>query len=436
MLLKRGNFRAESPRTNRGNFPRSLHLAGAAILLGLVLSILAFSPVRPSVEQASALGNTWATLNPLTFGTSLVSDDQPISLSSQSLAQIPAPSESPVPDVALGVPVDPVDLPGWREGTKWVTNNPDIQMHHWLQRLIDGQGGEADFDWARNMTILLLGDSVLREWLFQLCDTLVGGNKTRLTFREGVEERNEGWECVVPSTGTRFINGFVYGMFNYSKFPSDSPLLTNNFPVGPWLMEERIPQIKEEYIREEPDLIVVNSGAWEMITMYRRDVFGGDWHEDISHKDLEEFGARLRDCLHLVKTLWPSSKHLFLQMQPFRGNDTWTRWLWAQTLASTNGHKWDVDLSTITTPTQTMESITRKLPPLFTQRRVSQLATTYRRIVAEENWDSLDYWRIAEASELDEFYAENDPVHPILSSTQIILDFLLEKAWRLRTYGV
>lgn len=422
---------------NRGS-TRSLRLKLFAGFFILTLGLLTFFLWDLSLDNVLDKTSTWLGRPlPGANGAPLARPPPPSPPIQQSVAQ--DESAEMVAPPSSGIPPDPLELPGWREGTKWVTNTPEVQMHHWLQRIVDGDTKGDDLDWIRNKTVLLLGDSVLREWLFTLCDEFVDGRKTQLTFNEakGVEEKNEGFECVIPSTGTTFVNGFLYGMTNYSKYPADGQLLNNNFPVGPWLMEDRIQQFLSQYMRNYAfDMVVLNSGAWDMLTMYRHDVLEGERHDEISRAELDELATRLRECMHIVEETWPAAKRAFLQMQPFRANDTLTRWIWAQTLAHSGSPDWGVDLGAIVTPTQSLADIAAKLPPLFTRRRVSQLATTYRRVVREAGWDSLDFWKIAEASEPGEFYPMDDPVHPTASSIFVVMDFVLEKLWRWETYKV
>lgn len=98
------------------------------------------------------------------------------------------------------------------------------------------------------------------------------------------------------------------------------------------------------------------------------------------------------------------------------------------------GHDYGIRFDTFTDDQQNLTFLQSTLPPMFTRRRVSQLASTYRRIAAEESWDSLDYWKIAIASEPGEFYPTHDSVHPAIPSIAIIMDFVLEKLWRWETY--
>jgi hypothetical protein len=72
---------------------------------------------------------------------------------------------------------------------------------------------------------------------------------------------------------------------------------------------------------------------------------------------------------------------------------------------------------------------------LFSRRRVSQLASTYRRIAVEEEYDHLDYWKIAEATNQGEFIRPGDSIHPSDPSIAVMLDWLFEKLWRWETQG-
>jgi hypothetical protein len=59
----------------------------------------------------------------------------------------------------------------------------------------------------------------------------------------------------------------------------------------------------------------------------------------------------------------------------------------------------------------------------------------YRRIAAEEGFDSVDYWKIGEAMGKS-FMRLPDAIHPAdIPSTRVMLDFMLEKVYRWHTYG-
>lgn len=63
------------------------------------------------------------------------------------------------------------------------------------------------------------------------------------------------------------------------------------------------------------------------------------------------------------------------------------------------------------------------------------MASTYRRIAAEEEYDDLDYWKIAEATDPGAFIRPGDSIHPGDLSIAIMLDWVLEKLFRWETYG-
>lgn len=182
-------------------------------------------------------------------------------------------------------PPDPLKLPGWRENITWVTSDPDVQLQHWLQRMSDKEDGQ-DMDWARNKTVLLLGDSVVRDWVWRLCDNHLHVKKQLVSLDEKVSnEKTQGWECVVPQTQTRLINGFLYGllwlyfasaswltlsgMTNYSRYPPKSPLISREWPPGPWGFEDRIPELVKQYAKYDPDMVVVSRSIHEMLGRWR-----------------------------------------------------------------------------------------------------------------------------------------------------------------------
>ncbi|KAF2096072.1 hypothetical protein NA57DRAFT_78844 [Rhizodiscina lignyota] len=323
------------------------------------------------------------------------------------------------------VPQDPLKEPGWLENITWVTSSPEVQLHHWLQKISDKENG-TDVDWARNKTILLLGDSVVRDWIWRLCDNHLHVPKRRVSLDAKVKnEKTTGWECVVPQTQTRLINGFIYGMTNYSRYPPKSPLISREWPPGPWGFENRIPELVKQYSKYDPDMIVLNSGPWDFKFMFRRDVYENLKGIDIEAPELHEYGERLRECLRMLRDAFPNKKTVFLQVHPFSGDDIKAKWAWAKGIRGLNDN--GIDFS-VKEPNVT--EVEPKLPHLFSRRRVSQLASTYRRIAAEEEFDDLDYWKIGEASDEGKFIRPGDAVHPADPSIAVMLDWVLEKLWR------
>lgn len=329
-----------------------------------------------------------------------------------------------------GVPEDALKLPGWRDNITWHTSDPDVQLQHWLQRLSDKENG-TEVDWARNKTILLLGDSVVRDWIWRLCDNHVGHEYRKLVSlsAEVKNEKTQGWECVVPQTQTRLINGFIYGMTNYSRY--DTSFISKEWPPGPWGFEDRIPDFVEQYSKYNPDMIVFNSGAWDFKFMFRRDLAENNKADIIEPDELREYGERLRQCMRMLREAFTGKKIVFLQMHPFSGHDVDARWFWSKGMKG--GHDYGIDFSA-KTPNATI--VEDKLPHLFTRRRVSQLASTYRRVAAEEAFDDLDYWKIAGATDEGMFIRPGDAIHPADPSIAVMLDWLLEKFWRWEVYKV
>lgn len=63
------------------------------------------------------------------------------------------------------------------------------------------------------------------------------------------------------------------------------------------------------------------------------------------------------------------------------------------------------------------------------------MASTYRRIAAEEEFDDLDYWKISEATDPGAFIRPGDSIHPGDLSIAIMLDWVMEKLFRWEMYG-
>lgn len=57
------------------------------------------------------------------------------------------------PSTPDAVPLDPVAQPGWIEGDKWVSANPEAPMHDWLRRMGENEDTPA-MDWLRNKTVV------------------------------------------------------------------------------------------------------------------------------------------------------------------------------------------------------------------------------------------------------------------------------------------
>lgn len=362
-------------------------------------------------------------------------------------------------------PVDPLTLGGWRENTTWVTIDPDAQLHHWLPRMSAKENGD-EMDWARNKTVLLLGDSVLRDWIWRFCDNHLHSNREMIYF-DGAEEledkpeekpqekakgapedkskdkstgkshekrepneKTHSWECVVPETGMRLVNGFLYGMTDYARYKPEPPFLSWEWPPGPWGIEDRIPTLIEQYTPYHPDMIVVNSGPWDFKFLFKRDVYEGNSGTSIDRNELDEYGERLRQCMRMLRAGFPKSKLVFLQPHAFDANDNLPRWWWSKEMDA--AHKPNVDLG-VGEPNAT--NIEKYLPKLFTRRRVSQLAAVYRKVTAEEKWDELDYWKLQDHTEPDQFFRFFDAIHPSDDSIAVMLDWMLEKLWRWSVYG-
>ena len=161
--------------------------------------------------------------------------------------------------------------------------------------------------------------------------------------------------------------------------------------------------------------------------MFRRDVYENRKAVEIEPQELQVYGERLRQCMKMLRNAFPEQKIAFLQVHPFRSEDLKAKWFWAKGSKGDHGIHFSVKEPNAT-------EVDKKLPQLFTRPRVSQLASTYRRIAAEEEFDDLDYWKIAEASEEGGFIRPGDAIHPADPSIAVMLDWLFEKLWRWETY--
>lgn len=131
----------------------------------------------------------------------------------------------------------------------------------------------------------------------------------------------------------------------------------------------------------------------------------------------------------MLRAAFPTQKLLFLQMHPFGSDDAAAKWFWGKAL--NGGHDYGIDWS----PADPVAESVRKLPQLFSRRRVGQLAATYRTVVQQEGWDALDYWKVSQAMDEGKFIRPGDSIHPADPSIAVILDWALEKLYRWETYG-
>lgn len=253
---------------------------------------------------------------------------------------------------------------------------------------------------------LLLGDSVVRDLIRAMCDAILREKATvHLDTTQEFSEKTRGWLCEHETYNFRMINGFVYGacrvhpaappsclvgmakiqagkvagahvagrvrarrhgeltctgMTNYSAYPSD--LVSSEWPAPPWNFEDRIPDFVKQYAPYEPEVVMVNSGAWDMKFLYRRDVSQGrvrqsgmwDMKEVSAHStgrarardrltkgayssgskkrsgqadgQLLAYGERLRQFLRLIREAYPTQKLLWLQLHPFDTEDIIAKW--------------------------------------------------------------------------------------------------------------
>ncbi|KZO90830.1 hypothetical protein CALVIDRAFT_558448 [Calocera viscosa TUFC12733] len=328
------------------------------------------------------------------------------------------------------VPRDPTRAPGWIEGKRWVSADPDAQMHDWAQRMIEREDS-GEMDWARNKTILFLGDSVVRDLIWTWCDDMIRKKRVLVKLDDSIKgwEKTQGWLCRHPTYNLSMINGFIYGMTDYSRYNltrSPNEITSREWPAPPWSFEDRLPELKEQYDRFNADIIFANSGAWDFKFMYRRELKMRLPSSSIDPEELHGYGERLRKYFRLLRHYFPQQKIVWMQLHPMSSEDEGARWYWAQGLhPQVNGSQ---------SPNATIVS---QLPELFTRRRLAQLGSTYRQVAAEEQVDFVDYWKIAEATEPGTFIREGDAIHPAkFPSIRIMMDMVLEKVHRLAVYNV
>ncbi|KAJ9094709.1 hypothetical protein QFC21_005866 [Naganishia friedmannii] len=253
---------------------------------------------------------------------------------------------------------DPTVGPGWLNHWRWVPAKEGVVMHGFLDKFIEKRGGNVvgtagndehgddEMDWARNRTILFIGDSVGRELQNAWCRAIgVDRKSIKLNDEDEVNDKTTTSICEHAFYGVKTVFSFLYGMTNYTK-PGASDVISGEWPPGPWGYEDRLPEVKQQLDRlnelslqkgadstredgkkvYEPDLIVLNSGAWEFKYMYRRDLKQGLKAYDIQWDELHELAERLKGAINLIRDLWPDAELVWVDVQPFDTNDFGARW--------------------------------------------------------------------------------------------------------------
>jgi len=119
---------------------------------------------------------------------------------------------------------------------------------------------------------LFLGDSVVRDLIWTWCGDFIKEKRVLVNLDDNAQgEKTQGWLCQHPTYNLSMINGFIYGMTNYSRYDlvrNPDEIISREWPGPPWGFEERLPELKEQYDRFNVDIIFVRLSRLRMPESY------------------------------------------------------------------------------------------------------------------------------------------------------------------------
>ncbi|SCV68147.1 BQ2448_268 [Microbotryum intermedium] len=177
---------------------------------------------------------------------------------------------------------------------------------------------------ARNTTIVLVGDSHDRKNLESMCSRVPGA--VRHAFDGHLK-----WACSLPSIGLNFVLLFHYGLMT-----EDEPFReTHDQP--PSLIEHRVEEILlpmlQDFAPSDPSLIVFQSGFWDLRYWGLRAqaeganaqgrpaaglANGGD--RPLLWSELRWYRRRFGEVLEALQETFPNSRIITRTIQPYRDN--------------------------------------------------------------------------------------------------------------------
>lgn len=176
--------------------------------------------------------------------------------------------------------------------------------------------------------------------------------------------------------------------------------------------------------------------------MYNRDILEKRYHHSIPEEDIQAFTGQLRGMFAFLRDYFPTSKLLWINVHPLNNVDLAVKHIWGGGYFQ---------------PTLDVTQDSPLLPPLFSQRRLAQHAQALRQVAIEEEVDSLDvsalplydpsrneslippflqYWKLKDSFNAEEFWAPNDAVHPNTLPRVAMVEMMLEKLHRYSQYGL
>ncbi|SGY38935.1 BQ5605_C003g02105 [Microbotryum silenes-dioicae] len=178
---------------------------------------------------------------------------------------------------------------------------------------------------ARNKTIVLIGDSHDRKNLQSLCSRVPGA----------IEHGTDGhhiWTCSLPSLGTHFVLLFHYGLMREEEtYRAPHDQLPN-------LVEQRVDQVLLSMLQglspSVPSLVIFQSGFWDLRYWGMRALAEGanepgrlaegivSIHErPLLWSELRWYRQRFGDVLGALQKTFPNSQIMTRTIQSYRGNE-------------------------------------------------------------------------------------------------------------------
>lgn len=321
---------------------------------------------------------------------------------------------------------DPTAGNGWvSEEGHWERSDGQCQSNQFVHRFRSTPKDKYvdEFPTLINKTMFILGDSVGRHLYEQLCDEIGAPKQWRAPPNETTHvDYSEALVCIQPELNLTITQFHQYGFANATDLETVG-YLKKCFPGGPYDFETRVPHVWDTLLADipTPDYVQISGGAWDFLYMYNRDILEKRFHSSVPAADLEAFGGRLRSLLHFSADMFPTSKIVFVNVHPLNNVDLAVKHIWG-------GGYFQPPLDT--------SKDSELLPPLFSQRRLVQHAQTLRRVAEEEEVDTLDYWKLKDSFNAEEFWAPNDAVHPNTAPRVAMVEMMLEKLHRWSLYGV
>ncbi|SCZ89858.1 BZ3500_MvSof-1268-A1-R1_Chr1-3g01621 [Microbotryum saponariae] len=190
--------------------------------------------------------------------------------------------------------------------------------------LLETDPQSPSLSFARNSTIVLVGDSHDRKNLESMCSRVPGA--VRHAFDGHLK-----WGCSLPSIGLNFVLLFHYGLMT-----EDEPF-RDVHDQPPNLIERRVDQILlpmlQDFTPSIPSLIVFQSGFWDLRYWGLRAqaeganaqgrlaaglVNGGD--RPLLWSELKWYRRRFGEVLEALKATFPNSGIITRTIQPYRDN--------------------------------------------------------------------------------------------------------------------